>query len=53
VERRVLAKIVKMSEVLNDPSLRVDPVHEDIEDELEQLSELDADDFMRHLRGVQ
>jgi SNF2 family DNA or RNA helicase len=48
VERRLTDKISLMSQVLNDPSINIEPVSVDPDDSY--LTDKDVDDFLRHLR---
>lgn len=50
VERRLTSKITKMSQVLNDPSIMIEPEYAD-EEIASELSEQDILDFINHLRG--
>ncbi|ARV45238.1 DEAD/DEAH box helicase [Bacillus inaquosorum] len=50
VERRLSEKINRMAEVLDDPSIMIEPEYADEEVESE-LSQQDIHDFVRHLRG--
>jgi SNF2 family DNA or RNA helicase len=49
VERRLREKIRVMGEVLNDPSLNVEPLREDVEDE--DIGEADVRDFLGSLQS--
>jgi hypothetical protein len=49
VQRRLTAKVSKMAEVLDDPSLNIEPFEPDFESD--GLDQEDAEDFIRHLRG--
>lgn len=50
VERRLSDKINRMSQVLNDPSIMIEPEYAD--EEIESgFSEQDILDFINHLRG--
>ncbi|MBJ8089186.1 DEAD/DEAH box helicase [Bacillus cereus] len=50
VERRLTSKITRMSQVLNDPSIMIEPEYAD-EEIASELSEQDILDFINHLRG--
>jgi SNF2 family DNA or RNA helicase len=50
VDRRLIEKTAQMALVLNDPSLNIEPVSVDPDDP--SLSDQDAEDFLRHLRGA-
>jgi SNF2 family DNA or RNA helicase len=52
VERRLHSKINKMSEVLNDRSLNIEPEYGDEELFGEEFNADDIDDFINHLRGI-
>lgn len=52
IERRLDAKIKRMSDVLNDPSLHIEAEQIDLDDfEFNHFTMDDADDYLNHLKG--
>lgn len=52
VERRLKIKIDRMSEVLQDRSIRIEPEYVNPENFEESLSIEDINDFVKHLKGI-
>ena len=49
VNHRLLKKIAVMAKVLSDPSLEVEPVNEDLDED--GINSEDVQDFLKHLKG--